>query len=79
MVLGNLSALISCYIPEELVLIKTKQMFETLIELLARQNIDANLKNTIVDNMFGFVSAPEHVLLALKWLETGKIFKDHEE
>ena len=51
-------------------------MFEPLIELLSQQNIDANIKNTIVDNMFSFVSAPEHVLLALKWLESGKIFKD---
>ena len=48
-------------------------MFECLINIL-QKNTDDSLKDPIVDNMFTFISAPEHVELAINWTKKGFIF-----
>jgi hypothetical protein len=40
-------------------------MFQTLLDLLAREDIDATTKVPIVDNIFGFISDKEHINLAI--------------
>ncbi len=77
--LMNLSALIFYYLPEEQVLDRQKQIFETLMALLSTPGLDESLKAPIVDNMFSFVSAPEHVQLAVRWLETSFISASNDD
>jgi len=50
-----------------------------LLGLLKREGLEETIKSTIVDNMFGFIYDPEHVNLAIKWLESGTIFSSEEE
>ncbi len=54
-------------------------MFDTLVALLASESIEESLKQPIVDNMFGFISAKEHVHLTLKWLESSTVFRSFED
>jgi len=68
--LMNLGGLINNYIPEHMIPEKKQIMFDLLVDLLAREGIEEALQSPIVDNLFGFVVAPHHVQLALKWLET---------
>lgn len=75
----NLSSLIGFYLPEHHVFEKKRVMFETLINLLSREDLEATLKVPIVDNLFGFISAKEHVELAIKWLEGGNITQIGDE
>mmetsp|Transcript_16240 Transcript_16240/g.15625 ORF Transcript_16240/g.15625 Transcript_16240/m.15625 type:complete len:120 (+) Transcript_16240:1902-2261(+) len=77
--LMNLGGLINYYIPEDQIPEKKRIMFELLVTLLSREGLETALKSPIVDNIFGFIVAPEHVQLSLKWLETQKIFKAGEE
>ncbi len=50
-------------------------MFDTLLKLLLREDIEPTTRIPIVDNMFGFVSDKSHINEALKWLEKGFIPK----
>mmetsp|Transcript_42769 Transcript_42769/g.41119 ORF Transcript_42769/g.41119 Transcript_42769/m.41119 type:complete len:233 (+) Transcript_42769:2025-2723(+) len=50
-------------------------MFELLLNLLAKEGLEPTLKVPITDNIFGFVVAPDHVQLALKWVETQTVFR----
>jgi len=59
--LMNLGVLISAYIPEDLIAEKKKVMFDLLVTLLAKEGLEGSLKSPIVDNIFAFIAAPEHV------------------
>lgn len=54
-------------------------MFETLLALLLREDLEPTIRVPIVDNLFGFVSNLGHIELALKWLEKGAITKENGE
>ena len=74
--LMNLSGLVSYYIPIDHVTEKKRAMFDTLLHLLANENIEPTTKIPIVDNLFGFLSDIDHLKLAQQWLDTGVIFRD---
>jgi len=69
----SLGGLINNYLPENVVEDCKSQMFDCLINIL-QKNTDDSLKDPIVDNMFTFISAPEHVELAINWTKKGFIF-----
>lgn len=71
----NLKALIGNYIPSNEVIDKKKQMFNTLVELLARDDIAETTRAPIVDELFGFIVDGDHVKLAIEWLDSGNIHK----
>ena len=62
--LANLSALVSYYIPTQHVISKRTIMFDTLLQLLANDQIEEPTKIPIVDNLFGFLSNIDHLNLA---------------
>ena len=68
--LMNLKALISAYLPLEVVGEKKDALFNTLLTLLQKDGVN---KDPIVDQLFGFLSSKENIQAALGWLETGKI------
>ena len=72
----NLSALIHYYIPIELVEEKEDLMFNTLLDLLAKEGLEESLKTPIVDNIFSFVIKPATVNMCIQWIETGKLTKN---
>ena len=74
----SLGGLINNYLPENLVEDCKSQMFETLMNILSK-NTDDSLKDPIVDNMFTFISAPEHVELAINWTKKGYIFTNDSQ
>ena len=69
----NLSSLIYYYIPTNQILEKKKVMFDILLGLLAKPEIDENTKVPIVDSLFAFLSDIEHLKLAQTWLQEGSI------
>lgn len=75
----NLKALIEYYIPADTVSDKKKVMFETLLALLLRPELDPSTRIPIVDNLFGFVSHPDHISIVLNWLDKGAITGDNGE
>ena len=66
--LMKLSSLIKNYIPSDLVLESSKAVMETLL-LCIVENKDDNIRGPFVDNLTPFISASEHVELALSWIE----------
>lgn len=54
-------------------------MFETLLKMLQRSDIDPSTRVPIVDNLFSFVSHKDHIEIALKWLERGAILTENDE
>ena len=70
MSLVNLKALISAYVPLDIVEEKKDALFNTLLTLLQKDGVN---KDPIVDQLFGFLSSKENIQAALGWLETGKI------
>ncbi len=75
----NLKALIEYYIPADTVSDKKKVMFETLLNLLMREDLDDSTRIPIVDNLFGFVSHADHIQTALVWLDKGAITRENGE
>ncbi len=75
----NLKALIDNYIPAKHVLDKKRIMFETLLNLLMREDIEATTRVPIVDNLFGFVCDKAHLELVQTWLEKGAITRENGE
>ena len=66
----NLKALISAYVPLDIVEEKKDALFNLLLTLLQKEGVN---KDPIVDQLFGFLSSKENIQAALGWLETGKI------
>ncbi len=54
-------------------------MFETLLSLLMRQDIDPATRIPIVDFLFGFAKDLDHLELVQKWLEEGAIIRENGE
>lgn len=54
-------------------------MFETLLKLLLRSDIEPSTRIPIVDNLFSFVSHKDHIDMALTWLEKGAIMSENGE
>ena len=54
-------------------------MFDTLLNLLTRPEIDDSIKVPIVDNLFSFLSDVKHLELAQAWLESGVITLEGKE
>lgn len=71
----NIRGLIHSYIPTEFVLEKQVQMFNTLLALLQREDIEETIRIPIVDNLFGFLTDLEHIKIAREWLDRGAILK----
>jgi len=69
----NLKALIEYYIPVETVPEKKGIMFDALLKLLLREDLEPSVRIPIVDNIFGFVHHKDHLATVLPWLETGTI------
>ena len=44
--------------------------------MLENDSIPEEAKVFIVDQIFGFMSGSDNLQLGLKWIETGKLFKD---
>ena len=61
--LMNLRALIDNYIPTQHVLEKKRVMFETLLKVLLKEDLQPSTRVPIVDNLFGFVSHKQHIEL----------------
>jgi hypothetical protein len=53
-------------------------MFETLLGLLSRGDIDQGIKVPIVENIFSFISNDQQVQLAEGWLNKGFVYKDED-
>jgi hypothetical protein len=77
--LDNLSTLIHYYIPLELIEEKKCQVYGSLIDYIAQDDLDEDLMIPIVDNLFNFLYKREHIDLALTWLEVGYIYLDEEK
>lgn len=60
----NLQVLMKSYIPNELVVEKKGELFDTLITLL-RKNVS---KDPIVDQLFDFLATKENISMAIDWL-----------
>ena len=63
--LMNLRVLISSYIPSEVVSESKQAMFDTLITLMGKEGVP---KDSIVDQLFGFLSSEEQVRASVGWL-----------
>ena len=57
----NLSALVSRYIPQELVKQNQKALYETLVLLLNKDGDTGMPPDPIVDSLFSFLSDEEHL------------------
>jgi hypothetical protein len=63
--------------PADQVLPRQRVMFQTLLGLLVREDIEATAKMPIVYNIFRFILDKEYINLAIKWLDTSYIFIGH--
>ena len=72
----NLRGLIEYYIPTNFVLEKKALMFNTLLQLLQKENLEETIRVPIVDNLFGFLSDIDHITLARHWLDKGAILRE---
>ena len=64
--LMNLRVCVARFIPTELTRDKKNMLFDTLVTLLAKEG---SPKDSIVDNLFGFLASAENMRTALGWLE----------
>lgn len=74
--LMNLRVLIANYIPVEEVAEKKNVMFGTLLTLMTKEGVP---KDSIVDQLFGFLSSEDNLRMAVEWLKQCKITLDGQD